>query len=130
MNNARASVRYEVRVSAEVTLSPGVSVSCVTRDLSVGGVGIEADRVLPDGQRVEVELFIVVDDIEDEATTPLVLTGKIAWCRPLGELQYLAGIQFVDLDAARTEYLAKLLRAIPQQKGTTAPAGSPPVPRR
>jgi hypothetical protein len=127
MNNARASVRYEIRVSAEVTLSPGVSVTCVTRDLSVGGVGIEADRVLPDGQRVEIELFIVVDDIEDEATTPLALTGKVAWCRPLGDLQYLAGIQFVDLDAARTEYLAKLLRAIPQQK---APAGTPPAPRR
>jgi hypothetical protein len=122
MNNARASVRYEVRVSAEVTLAPGVSVTCVTRDLSVGGVGIEADRVLPDGQHVDIELFIVVDDIEDEATTPLALSGKIAWCRPLGEQQFLAGIQFVDLDTARSDYLGKLLRAIPQQ--TSAPVAS------
>jgi len=113
MNETRAHIRYEIRVSAEVHLAPGVSMTCVTRDLSEGGLGIEADRVLPTGQAVGVELFVVVDDIEDESTTPLQLSAKVAWCRPLGDLAHAVGLQFVDLDPERRSYLDRLLRAVP-----------------
>lgn len=121
MKETRAHIRYELRVSAEVHLAPGVSITCVTRDLSEGGLGIEADRALASGQTVGVELFVVVDDIEDEATTPLQLAARVAWCRPQGDLQHVVGLQFVDLDPPRREYLLRLLRAVPTPAARTAP---------
>jgi hypothetical protein len=112
MQNTREHQRYDIRVSAEVSLHQGEPMTCVTRDLSLGGVGVDTEWPLPEGVPISVELFVVVDDIEDESTTPLRLAGKVAWCRKRGERDFLAGIQFVDLNADQTAVLGQLVAAV------------------
>lgn len=107
----REHQRYDIRVSAEVSLRRGEPMTCVTRDLSLGGVGIETEWPLPEGAPLSVELFVVVDDIEDESTTPLLLEGKVAWSRKQGERDFLAGIQFLNLNPEQTTTLQQLVAA-------------------
>ena len=109
--NTRQHERYDIRVSAEVTVGGGQPQTCITRDLSRGGLGIESEWPLPDNVPVALELFVVVDDIEDESTTPLRLDGRVAWCRLRGERDYLAGVQFVNLAPEQLTYLQQLLAA-------------------
>lgn len=116
MNSTRAHPRYEIRVSAELNLGDGGSMTCVTRDLSLGGLGLDTERPLDEGALLGMELFVVVDDIEDETTVPLSLQGRVAWCRMRGSHAFLAGIQFVDLNEEQSTYLRQLVAA-------TAPTG-------
>lgn len=109
--DTRAHQRYDIRVSAEVTLHQGEPMICVTRDLSLGGVGIDTEWALPEGAPISIELFVVVDDIEDETTTPLQLVGRVAWSRKRGARDFLAGIQFMDLTPDQTTYLHQLVAA-------------------
>lgn len=111
MRNTREHQRYDIRVSAEVTLHQGEPMTCVTRDLSLGGVGIDTEWALPEGAPISIELFVVVDDIEDESTTPLQLAGRVAWSRTRGERDYLSGIQFTNLTPDQTAYLQQLVAA-------------------
>ena len=113
--NTRQFPRYEIRVSAEVTPQIGPGFTCVTRDLSAGGLGLECDRPLAEGSAVDLELFVVVDDIEDEGTQTLKALGKVIWCRVKDERIYLAGIEFLDLDEQRTDHVQKLVAAISKQ---------------
>ncbi len=111
MQETREHQRYDIRVSAEITLLQGEPMTCVTRDLSLGGVGVDTEWALPEGAPISIELFVVVDDIEDESTTPLQLTGQIAWSRKRGERDFFAGVQFTDLTAEQTTYLQQLMAA-------------------
>ena len=111
MTETRAHPRYEIRVSAELTLHDGEQVTCVTRDLSLGGVGVDTERPLVEGASLSVELFVVVDDIEDETTLPLNVSGKVAWCRMKSQVEFLAGIQFLDVTAEQKTYLQQLVSA-------------------
>jgi hypothetical protein len=109
--DTRAHPRYEIRVSADLTLQTRETITAVTRDLSLGGVGVGTERPLPEGARLTVELFVVVDDIEDETTVPLLVNGLVVWSRMRGPLDFLAGIQFVDLTAEQRAYLQQLVSA-------------------
>ncbi len=111
MQETREHQRYDIRVSAEVSLLQGEPMTCVTRDLSLGGVGVDTEWALPEGAPVTIELFVVVDDIEDEATTPLQLSGQVAWSRKRGDRDFFAGVQFTDLTAEHTTYLQQLVTA-------------------
>jgi c-di-GMP-binding flagellar brake protein YcgR len=111
MQDTREHQRYNIRVSAEVTLHQGEPMTCVTRDLSLGGLGVDTEWPLPEGMPISIELFVVVDDIEDETTTPLQLAGQVVWSRKRGQRDFLAGIQFVDLTPDQTSYLQQLVAA-------------------
>ncbi len=109
--DTREHQRYDIRVSAEVSLNQGEPMTCVTRDLSLGGVGIDTEWPLPEGASISIELFVVVDDIEDESTIPLQVSGRVAWSRKQGEREFLAGVQFVDVSPEQTGYLQQLVTA-------------------
>ncbi len=107
----RAHPRYEIRISAELTPEHGEALTCTTRDLSMGGVGVDMERPLPEGAALSVELFVVVDDIEDETTVPLLVKGKVVWCRMKSPVEFLAGIQFLDVSQEQRTYLSQLVAA-------------------
>lgn len=109
MNDSRAHPRYQIRVSAELRLEAGEELTCVTRDLSLGGVGVDAQRPLSEGEPLGVELFVVVDDIEDETTVPLKVHGRVAWCRMKSARSFVAGIQFVDVGPDERKHLQQLV---------------------
>ncbi|MDY0000079.1 MAG: PilZ domain-containing protein [Polyangia bacterium] len=109
MDENRAHPRYEVRISAELIFETGGHLTCVTRDLSLGGVGVDAERPLAEGEPLGVELFVVVDDIEDETSVPLKVQGRVAWCRMKNAREFLAGIQFLDVGPDERSYLKQLV---------------------
>lgn len=112
----RKSPRFAVRMSAEVTFG-GRVFTAVTRDLSVGGVCLESDRLLPEGDALQVGLFLVVDDVEDATQPPLEMRGKVAWTAPgEGEQPSTMGIRFEGVSAGQLAGLTRFLRMLPQER--------------
>lgn len=111
MNETRQHPRYEIRVSADLYLPTGETMTALTRDLSLGGVGVDTESPLPEGALLGVELFVVVDDIEDETTVPLNVQGKVVWSRMKSAREFLAGVQFLEVTPAQRTYLGQLVTA-------------------
>ncbi len=109
---ARAHPRTRVQLSAEIdTFQDRFTAS--TRDLSIGGVGLDLDRPLKENATVAISLFLVVDEIEDEATAPMNVRAKVAWCAESdAEGHYTAGVHFDDLLPQQREWLAHFLALI------------------
>jgi hypothetical protein len=105
----RAHPRTAIRLSAEVdTLSDRFTAA--TRDLSLGGAGLDLDRPLAEGATISVSLFLVVDDVEDEATAPVAVRAKVAWCSESNEVgRFTAGIRFDALRRQERDWLARFL---------------------
>lgn len=108
----RAHARTKVHLSAEIdTFKERFTAS--TRDLSVGGVGLDLDRPLEEAATLSISLFLVVDDIEDEGTTPMNLRAKVAWCAEAEEEgRWAAGIRFENLLPQQLEWLSRFLQAV------------------
>jgi hypothetical protein len=111
----RKSQRFQIRLSAEVSFS-GKVFTATTRDLSVGGVCLESDRLLPEGNALTVGLFLVVDDVEDSTQPPLEMRGKVAWSTPgEGDQPGTMGVRFEGVSATQMTGLTRFLRMLPQQ---------------
>ena len=111
----RQSPRFTVRMSAEVQYG-GKLFTAITRDLSVGGVCLESDRLLPEGSALAVGLFLVIDDVEDASQPPLEMRGKVAWAAPGDEGQASTmGIRFEGVSAPQLAGLTRFLKMVPEQ---------------
>ena len=108
----RAHTRTKIQLSAEIdTFTDRFTAS--TRDLSVGGVGLDLDRPLQEGATISLSLFLVIDDIEDEATAPMNLRAKVAWCAESDEEgRWAAGVRFDNLLPQQLEWLTRFLHAV------------------
>ncbi len=113
--NRRAHPRLPIRIGAEIQL-PSMELTCATKNLSLGGVGMELDRAVPEGALAIVTLYLVVDDVEDAEGEPLELPARVVWCRATGPEAYEAGFQFEEPTAAQRQRLAEFL-AIQEQGG-------------
>lgn len=114
--NTRQHPRYDIRISAEVATSDQ-NFTCVTRNLSAGGVGLVCDRQLTPQTPVRVTLFVVVDDVEDLGTEPLDLQATVVWCREAQPEQYDTGLQFGSMSRQQADYLGRFLAAVAPQEG-------------
>jgi len=112
--DARQNRRYSVRLSAEVTWG-GRTFTAVTRDLSAGGVCLESARVLPEGDALQVGLFLVVDDVEDASVPALTVRGRVAWAaHGEDDRPGTMGIRFEGLSPSQSAGLDRFLRMLPQ----------------
>ncbi len=107
----RQHARYDVKLSAELTLGEEVF-TATTRDISEGGVGLDLDRSLPEETELGINLFLVVDDVEDERSQPLAVRGFVAWCAERDEGEWAAGIRFADMAANQKQWLKQFLEFI------------------
>ena len=110
----RHTTRFPLRVSAEVNYG-GRLFTALTRDLSVGGVCLESDRLVPEGNALNLGLFLVVDEVEDASAAPLQMRGKVAWATP-GEGGKLGsmGIRFEGVTSNQMAGLTRFLKLVPQ----------------
>jgi hypothetical protein len=109
---ARTSPRVDVRLSAEVKLA-GKTLTATTRNLSVGGVCIEADIAVPDGSELDVGLFLVLEDIEDASAAPVVMRGRVQWSAPgEGTQPATYGIRFESVSAPQMAALTGFLKLV------------------
>ncbi len=100
-NRKNKRVKARLRVNGK---SNGIFFSDFTRDVSIGGIGVETPTVIREG--TIVELFIHLPNEKE----PLILNGKVVWSRTKDTLEkassnVIIGIQFQDLE---TGYRDKL----------------------
>ena len=112
--NQRRHIRYPVRVGAEVQL-PMAEFTCATKNLSLGGVGLDLDRQIPEGATVLVSLHLVIDDVEDEATEPLELVARVVWCHEVTPERYEAGLEFQEVSDSQHARLRHFLELQDQE---------------
>jgi len=106
----RRQARIELRVSAEVRIGARL-LTGTTRNLSEGGVCLEIDQALPEGESVKIRLFPVEDDIESEGARGLELLGRVQWTAE-ADRGFAVGVQFRDVTPAQTAALTATLRRI------------------
>ena len=94
----RMHFRKRTRHPVEFALSDGIRRSGVCKNLSLGGMQIEATPLAPFGARITI--FMVLDGLDGETS----LGGIVRWTKPA-----LMGVQF-DLCGVRTTYA--LLRTL------------------
>jgi c-di-GMP-binding flagellar brake protein YcgR len=105
-------VRTRIQLSAEVDTFKD-RFTAATRDLSVGGAGLDLDRPLREGAQLSLSLFVVLDDVEDEQTAPLTVRARVAWCAESDEEgRYAAGVRFDDMMPQQRDWLARFLAAL------------------
>jgi len=108
----RAHPRTKIELSAEVDNFKD-RFTAATRDLSLGGAGLDMDRPLKEAAAISVALFLVVDEVEDEQTKPLTVRAKVAWCAESDEEgRFSAGVRFEDLTPQQSEWLERFLASI------------------
>jgi Tfp pilus assembly protein PilZ len=107
VEGTRAHERYAVEIDAEITFAEGV-VPARTRNISRGGICIQAPRSLATGQTVLVALALVFDDLA--MSEPLALSGRIVWCTRLAPESHQLGVMFLNLTANQRDDLELLLR--------------------
>jgi hypothetical protein len=90
-------------------MAPRLGQGLATRDISEGGVGLAGELSLLGGRPLEQGLLLLVEIWPPEEPEPLLLRGRVAWCRPVGPA-FSAGICFEDQGPATKEKLCQLLR--------------------
>jgi len=110
--NTRAHPRYDIRIGADVQAGDKV-ITAMTKNLSLGGVGLVLDRAIPEGITILVTLFVVLEDVEDSATEPFEIGARVAWCRRMGPETYEAGLAFEAMTAERQVFLGRYLALQP-----------------
>ncbi len=108
MDNRRQFLRKEVHLAVEIITSDNVYIGS-TMDLSRGGMAVEIDGPIHDGEEVQIGVLHVVDGFEDDALPPLGLTGTVIWGRLMEPGVFTAGIRLDPLEESEEQYLASLL---------------------
>jgi hypothetical protein len=88
-------------------MSP-LDLESLAEDLGAGGMAIRSDRDLKPGQLLMLTLYLPpVGKRESEATLiysekeslPVPILSRVVWCTATTDREFLAGIQFLDLES-------------------------------
>lgn len=75
MEERRQFVRLDTRLDAKYTILPaGTMSTSVTKDISGGGICLFTDKVMEQGQQLQVSLTLPGRE------QPVNFTGEVAWC--------------------------------------------------
>lgn len=107
MTDTRAHPRYALEIDAEIQLS-GDLIPARTRNISRGGLSVDAGHPVPIGEEVAVTISLVFD--EQAMSEPLPLRGRVVWCSELGGGRYQIGVTFVRLTSDDRQYVEMFLR--------------------
>jgi c-di-GMP-binding flagellar brake protein YcgR len=86
----------------------------VAKNLSLGGVGISTQILLPEGSEVGLSMFLVEEGIEDEATAPLNVRGQVVWSGQEDKGGYQAGIRFLPMNPNQQQAISYFLNRLNQ----------------
>lgn len=113
-DNRRQHPRHDVAVSAELLLGDE-RLPALTRNLSMGGVGLELRRALPEQAQVVVNLFLVEDGIEDAMSPSMNIRAVVVWTAEADEGRWEAGLRFTQLQAAQAKLIHGFLKQLPSE---------------
>jgi len=113
--NRRAHPRFDIRLSAELSLPGGKTTAAVTRDLSAGGTCVESAYPLVDGSEIGVALFVVVNDVEEASLPSLKVSATVQWTAQNDEsaieVRHIAGLKFAALSEAQAQWIKRFVPA-------------------
>jgi len=93
--NVKFPIRYQIRRG-------GFFASGLTKDLSLSGTCLNADRFFPQGINLNLQLNILSRIIGP--------VGKVVWSQPLAySNQYQMGIEFIEVNPQDKNYLSDFL---------------------
>ena len=98
MHEKRAHSRSVVRIAVKCTTEGGATVTGISRDISTGGMYVEASEIPAFGTKIGLEL-------DAPGLHATVLPGIVRWTKADG-----FGVQFQLLGARETHALAELVR--------------------
>lgn len=107
----RRDLRYDVELAAEVDAA-GEPLLAATRNLSKGGVCLDVERALPEGETLGVSLFLTLEGIEQADNEALVVPAKVVWCTERDDGGFTAGMQFAALTPAQVRAVESFLRTL------------------
>lgn len=113
-DNRREHARHDVAVSAEVLLGED-RIPGLTRNLSMGGVGLELARALPEHAQLVVNLFLVEDGIEDAMSPSMNIKATVIWTAESAPGRWEAGLRFVQLQSEQAKLIHGFLKRLPPQ---------------
>lgn len=108
MDNRRQFLRKEVHLAVEIVTRDHIFIGS-TLDLSRGGMAVELDGPIYDGEEIQIGVLHVVDGFEDDTIPILGLTGTVIWGRLMEPGRFTAGIRLDPLEESEELYLASLL---------------------
>jgi hypothetical protein len=110
-DSKRMHERFDLRLGAELRFKE-FTTDATTRDLSVGGVGVECGRELPEDADLVLLLFLVLEGVEDEKTPPLAVKARVMWTAA-GEAPgepCRSGLRFEAITPAQQDWLRRFLK--------------------
>ena len=107
--------RYELRIAAEISYGDR-QFTAVTRDMSAGGCCITAAYPLTELTTVQLNLFVVVDDVEEATMPALEVRAIVQWAAENDdaptEQRHVAGLRFEGITDAQQQWLQGVLERI------------------
>lgn len=103
----RVFQRFDVKAQVEIVRAGGKVVRCMSRNVSKGGVCLDARTALQGGEDVDLHITLVFD--ANRSSEPLALPARIMWCTAIGD-SHQVGTQFRQLSKEQTTYLDLFLR--------------------
>jgi hypothetical protein len=116
--SARRHPRFQVDVQAAVHTSDGRRLLARTRDLSRSGICLITSQALPSGERLTVELVLLIGS--NSESEPLPLRARVVWCTAIAR-SFQIGAMFDSLSPKESGFLDMFLRYL---DGTLLPAGA------
>src|SRR5438132_13015181 len=114
----RQHPRRDLRMSAEIRTARTVF-TAMTRDVSEGGAGLDAERRLDDGEQITLGLFLVLDDVETDVP-PLWVKARVVWTSDTDAGRHVAGVRFEVITDAQRKWLLQVLAELGPQAGVSA----------
>ena len=87
-----------------------------THDVSVGGCRVESVLPIPEGERVRLDLCVVIDGVQDADYPHLQIQADIRWGaeaqNDAGEDIFFTGMQFVGVSEAQAVWIEQIVNRI------------------
>jgi len=110
--STRAHQRFEVRLGAEVSFNDNL-VRGATHDVSAGGCRVESVLPIPEGERVRIDLCVVIDGAQDPDYPHLQILADVRWGaeaqNETGEDVFFTGMQFIGVSDAQAAWLEQII---------------------
>jgi hypothetical protein len=103
----RVFPRFDVKAQVEIVRSGGRRVRGMSRNVSRGGVCLDAGTALDAGEDIELHITLLFD--ANRSSEPLALPARVMWSTAIGKTHQI-GTQFRQLDKDQLTYLDLFLR--------------------
>jgi hypothetical protein len=103
----RVFPRFDVKATVEIVRADGKVLRCMSRNVSKGGVCLDARTALAGGELVDLHVRLVFD--ANRTSEPLALPARVMWCTAIGDTHQV-GTQFLQLSQEQNTYLDLFLR--------------------